>query len=131
MPTPSRRRDTIGFLGAHTQLSAGTYGQGSKRRALFAFDIAGNTPAGSTVISATFKLDVVGVPSTGPPMNSSFELHRLMAGWDEGGGTGNRGSAANTGDVTWNSVSQNSSAYPVCRPALVGGTAYGVEERIG
>jgi hypothetical protein len=33
----------------------------TRRRALFAFDIAGNIPAGATVVSATFNLDVVGV----------------------------------------------------------------------
>jgi hypothetical protein len=97
--------------GAHTHASAGTNGQGSRRRAVFAFDIAGNIPAGSTIVSATFKLDVVRVPNTGPPMNSSFELYRLTADWGEGGGTGNRGGPANNGEVTWNSPFHNSSPW--------------------
>jgi hypothetical protein len=97
--------------GAHTHVSAGATGQGSRRRAVFAFDIAGNIPAGSTIVSATFNLDVVGVPSTGPPMNSSFELHRLTADWGEGGRTGNTGAPANTGEVTWNSPFHNSSTW--------------------
>jgi hypothetical protein len=97
--------------GAHTHVSAGTNGQGSRRRAVFAFDIAGNIPAGSTIISATFNLDVVRVPSMGEPMNSSFELHRLTADWGEGGGTGNGGGPANNGEVTWNSPFHNSSPW--------------------
>ncbi len=97
--------------GAHTHASAGTNGQGSRRRAVFAFDIAGNIPAGSTIVSATFKLDVVRVPNTGPQMDSSFELHRLTADWGEGGGTGNRGGPANNGEVTWNSAFHNSSPW--------------------
>ena len=97
--------------GAHTHMSAGANGQGAMRRGVIAFDIAGNIPAGSTIVSVTLRLDVVGVPSVGGGVNSSFELHRLTADWGEGGQTGNTGDTANHGDVTWNSAFHNVSPW--------------------
>lgn len=89
-------------FGGDAHASAGRDGNlgGNPRRALFQFDL-GSIPAGSTVHSATLKLVVVKTPGF-DPVNSSFELHRLTAGWIEGTKTGNNGMPASPGEATWN-----------------------------
>ena len=71
--------------GAGSYLFAGlTKGDGGDppkvRRAVIAFDIAGNVPAGSIIQSATLTLEmsrtVVGA--------MTFDLHRLTSDWGEG-----------------------------------------------
>ncbi len=79
---------------------AGTDGTGGVRRGLLRFDLS-SIPAGSTVTSATVQLTVTRVPANGP-VNSSFDLLRLLAGWNEGTKGGNNGSTASTGEATWN-----------------------------
>ncbi|MEK7995118.1 MAG: PQQ-dependent sugar dehydrogenase, partial [Planctomycetota bacterium] len=51
--------------------------------------------------SAVVQLTVTRVPGTGP-VNSTFDLFRLLAGWNEGTKSGNNGAAASTGEATWN-----------------------------
>jgi len=89
-------------FGGDLHVSAGRDGNGggNPRRALFRFDL-GSIPAGSVINSATLKLTVVKSPAFGS-MNSTFELHRLTAGWIEGTKTGNNGMAASPGEATWN-----------------------------
>ena len=75
------------------------------RRALLAFDIASNIPAGATVESVELTLNVSMVPNAGGAID--FGLHRLNADWGEGtsnsdgqsGGGGLTGATPN--DVTW------------------------------
>src|SRR6059036_2890811 len=68
--------------GAHGWFDAGADGMGGVRRGLLRFNLAG-IPAGSTINSAVLQLTVTKVPSFGP-VNSSFQIHRLNAGWTEG-----------------------------------------------
>lgn len=71
------------------------------RRAVFAFDIAGNIPAGSTITSVTLTLHMSRTISGG----QTLTLQRLTADWGEGTShaTGEEGGGAppTTGDVTW------------------------------
>lgn len=86
--------------GATGWFDAGRDGSGGVRRGLLRFDLS-SIPAGSTVTSATLQLTVVKVPGNGP-VNSTFDLFRLLASWREGTKTGNNGAAATTGETTWN-----------------------------
>ena len=73
------------------------------RRAVIAFDITGNVPAGSTIDSVTLRLHLTRVPV--PVTNTTVTLHRVLADWGEGdsnpefqeGG----GAPASPGDATW------------------------------
>src|SRR6266516_4656426 len=87
--------------GAHGWFDAGADGMGGVRRGLIRFNLAGIS-AGSTINSAVLQLTVTKVPSFGP-MNSSFQIHRLNAGWTEGTQIGNSGALAVAGEATWNS----------------------------
>jgi uncharacterized protein (TIGR03118 family) len=86
--------------GATGWFDAGRDGAGGVRRGLLRFDLGG-IPAGSTVTSATLQLTVVKVPANGP-VNSTFDLFRLLASWNEGNKSGNGGAAATAGEATWN-----------------------------
>ncbi len=73
------------------------------RRAVLAFTIAGNVPAGATINNAQLTLyaDKVGLTTA-----FNVNLHRLLANWGEGtSNTGNsqqgRGEPPTTGDATW------------------------------
>jgi hypothetical protein len=73
------------------------------RRALLAFDVAGNVPAGATIDGVTLTLHVSQAAPTGTP--SPFALHEVLADWGEAGsnaGTpGGLGAPAQPGDATW------------------------------
>jgi hypothetical protein len=104
--------------GGANGLIAGTNANGSPRRALIAFDIAGNLPAGAVVQNVQLNLVLGAVAGGGGPgggpASVSVGLHRLLSSWGEGvaqqqnpptdslGGQG-QGIAASAGDVTWNS----------------------------
>ena len=88
--------------GAEPGVFCGVTNFALKRRAVLAFDVAGNLPAGATVVSATLVLEV-NMASGGP---LSIELHRVSADWGEStsssaGGGGGTGAASKQGDVTW------------------------------
>src|SRR5262245_6043434 len=87
--------------GGMTWFDAGRDGQGGVRRGLLRFDVS-TIPSGSTITSAVLRLTVTRVPSFGAA-NSTFDLLRLLAAWNEG--TNNAfaaGSLALTGDASWN-----------------------------
>jgi hypothetical protein len=71
------------------------------RRAMMAFDIAGNIPFGATVISATLDLHL----SLFTVFSQTVSLHALQADWGEGHsvapGAEGGGGPATTGDATW------------------------------
>jgi len=74
------------------------------RRALLAFDIASNVPAGATIDAVELTLFVDRVPPGMDPID--FGLHALSVDWGEGtsaegGGMGGGLSSATPGDVTW------------------------------
>lgn len=70
------------------------------RRALLAFDVAVEIPAGATINSVTLELHLFNNPSGG---TAPIELHPLLADWGEGtSNTGQgRGTDPTTGDATW------------------------------
>ena len=92
--------------GAGIHLFAGVTGSGGLRRALLAFDIASQIPAGSHVTRAVLTVSGAGGPGITP-----MSLHRVTANWGEGasmapagfvwGLSDGRGTAAQPGDATW------------------------------
>ena len=73
------------------------------RRGLIAFDVAGEIPAGSTILSASLTLNMSRTNLAAGPRTVS--LHRVLADWGEGtsdpfGGEGG-GAASTPGDATW------------------------------
>jgi hypothetical protein len=81
-------------------LFAGVTSRSQIRRALLAFDIAGNVPAGSTVTSVQLTLEVN--KTNFGAGTQPCTIHRLLADWGEGTSVGTGGGApATTGDATW------------------------------
>ncbi len=87
--------------GGNALLNIGRDGAGGVRRGLLRFE-PGSIPAGATVTSAVLRLTVVRAPVFAP-VNSNFQLHRVLADWVGGAQGGNSGSLAAEGEVTWNS----------------------------
>jgi hypothetical protein len=87
--------------GAGPALFAGrtSQAQGSIRRALVYFDVAGALPEGAIVESVVLTLFVT--PSHDAPR--LLRIHRAQADWGEGpsASAGGAGAAAQPGDVTW------------------------------
>ncbi|MCH9652115.1 MAG: DNRLRE domain-containing protein [Deltaproteobacteria bacterium] len=84
-------------------LFVGLVGNGSARRGLLSFDLAGSLPAGSTVnsVSLTLNVDMTGVGDV------PISLHTALSDWGEGSsnangmGGGGGGAPAVSGDATW------------------------------
>lgn len=91
-------------LGGMDAVISGTISLGAPSRGLLKFDIAAAVPANATVTSATLNLSV----PTARGFNQSYELHRVLKDWGEGGGsggggtTGVQGAPAIAGEATWN-----------------------------
>ena len=92
--------DVSNALGNH--FFAGATGTGELRRGVLAFDIAGNVPAGSTILGVTLSLNMSRTP-TGTAR--TVELHKLLTDWGEGTsvapGEEGEGAPATTNDATW------------------------------
>jgi hypothetical protein len=102
--------------GGGNAIFAGTNGDISPRRALIAFDVADSIPAGATITDVQLTLflgQVAGSGMGGGGGNSTIELHRLLADWNEGTtqqqnppndsfATLGQGAPAANGDATWN-----------------------------
>lgn len=92
--------DVSNALGQH--FFAGTTGMGELRRGVLAFDIAGNVPAGSTILGVTLSLNMSRTPTA---TARTVELHKLLADWGEGTsvapGEEGEGAPATTNDATW------------------------------
>jgi len=89
--------------GAGNALFAGNNNNSHARRALLAFDIAGNIPAGATITSAELRLSLLQAP---PNLSeTAMTLHPLTASWGEGtsnaGNPGGMGILAAARDATW------------------------------
>lgn len=93
--------------GGAAGIFSGANANGSPRRGLIAFDVAGNVPQGAIIIELQLTMYL---GNAGSALPQSIGLHRLTADWGEGtagsssptvGGSGN-GSAASPGDATWN-----------------------------
>lgn len=105
--------------GAANGLYAGTNGNSSPRRALVAFDVAGQLPPQAVISDARLTLRLAQFAGSGgsnPPaaVEQTIALHRVAALWGEGAtqqsapptdnlGTQGNGAAAAEGDATWNS----------------------------
>jgi len=87
--------------GKGENLFVGNTAMNSARRALLAFDIAGQLPADATIISATLQLQM----SKTAAGAQSLSLHRVQSDWGEGtsdaGGNEGGGTTPTTGDATW------------------------------
>lgn len=87
--------------GAGQHLFVGQTSGASTRRALVAFDIAGQIPAGATIVSATLQLQMSKTNAGAEPI----ALHKVSADWGEGTSDANAneggGVTATTGDATW------------------------------
>ena len=89
--------------GAGESLFSGRTGQpsNSRRRALVAFDVAGNVPAGAVILSVTVA--TMAPQGSSPP--TTIALHKVLADWGEGasdaGIPGGQGTDAAFGDATW------------------------------
>ena len=92
--------DVSNALGNH--FFAGETAMGELRRGVLAFDIAGNIPAGSTILGVTLSLNM---SRTGLNDARNIELHKMLAGWGEGTsvapGEEGDGAPATTNDATW------------------------------
>ena len=92
--------DVSNALGQH--FFAGETGMGELRRGVLAFDIAGNIPAGSTILGVTLSLNMSRTGSATPRI---VELHKMLADWGEGTsvapGEEGDGAPATTNDATW------------------------------
>lgn len=110
VPLARSYSDALGYLYAgRTGDNFGPY----VRRALVAFDVAAQVPAGAVIQSAQLKLKLnrAGPSSTG----SSMALHRLTETWGEGTSVnpvdGGYGAPATTGDATWLRRFYNTSSW--------------------
>jgi hypothetical protein len=88
--------------GAGQNLVAGETNAGFKNRALLAFDIAGNIPAGATVTSTNLKINMLFTSGIAGPQTQS--IHKLLQNWGEGTSVATQpgqGAPATTNDATW------------------------------
>ena len=88
--------------GGADYIFAGMTNRAEKRRALIAFDVAAQVPAGSTVTEVTLTLEMN--KTRGP--EHVISLHRVLAAWGEGNAVGagigqGAGDIAVEGDATW------------------------------
>lgn len=87
--------------GSGEEFFIGRNADNSIRRALVAFDIAGNIPAGSQIDSVALVVNMDRTIAGGHPAT----LHRLLADWGEGASVASSspgdGTTAQTGDATW------------------------------
>jgi glucose/arabinose dehydrogenase len=104
---PSRDNSLYGESGSLSngmgnRLFGGNTAVGAARRALLAFDIAGNVPAGANITDVKLVLNVSKVIDSEP---REFSLLRLLADWGEGAsnapGQEGGGDTAEPGDATW------------------------------
>src|SRR5437763_2163517 len=92
--------DRSNALGNH--FFAGETAMGELRRGVLAFDIAGNIPAGSTILGVTLSLNM---SRTGSDTPRTVDLHKVLADWGEGTsvapGEEGDGAPATPNDATW------------------------------
>ncbi|OGO38137.1 MAG: hypothetical protein A2W35_03715, partial [Chloroflexi bacterium RBG_16_57_11] len=97
--------------GAGSYFFAGQTAAGQIRRAVMAFDIAGNIPAGSTINSVMLTLNM----SRTQAGNQTVSLNRLTANWGEGTSNADanegQGAPATIGDATWLHTFYNTSFW--------------------
>lgn len=96
--------------GAGPSIFVGVTAQPGKRRALLHFDVAGQIPTGSRVLSV--ELDTFSAQSTAFLPIATY-VHRVTQDWDEGSafanGPGGAGTFAGNGSATWIHTSRGTS----------------------
>src|SRR6266540_1663236 len=94
--------DLSNAVGDHFFAGKTAQAQGSIRRGVLAFDIAGSIPAGSTITSVTLSMHASRVADN---TARTVGLYKLLADWGEGtsdaSGQEGAGAPATTNDVTW------------------------------
>src|ERR1043166_250165 len=88
--------------GAGLHFFAGMNNESEIRRGVFAFDVAGSIPHGSTIVAVSLSMNM---SRTMSDTTRIVELHKLLADWGEGtshapGGEGD-GAPAMPSDATW------------------------------
>ena len=108
--------------GKGQSIFSGLNNNSSRRRAVIAFDLAGQIPTGSTIQQVTLTLNLTRTRS----QNKTIRLYRLLADWGEGtshaSGEEGQGTTATTGDATW-----IHRFYPTVTWATAGGDYSGTE----
>jgi hypothetical protein len=99
--------------------SIGATGRGARARALLRFDVQG-IPSNAVIESASLTFRVIQSPFLAQP--SSFDAHRFLKTWNEGGGSGSTGTAAQPGETTWNSQFHSGTAWS--QPGSASGVEY-------
>ena len=95
-------------LGAVDSLAVGGTATGALARSLIRFDLTSQVPSGARIVSVRLSFHVVKIPTSGG-VPSDFELRRLLKPWNEGSKAGGpRGTAAEAGETTWNSIAHGS-----------------------
>lgn len=100
--------------GGGNGLFVGANASGSVRRALVAFDVAGEIPPGAVIENATLVATLGDYSRSNPPPSVEVSLHRLTSSWGEGTthqqippsdvlAMMGQGMPASAGDVTWDS----------------------------
>ncbi|MFZ2277075.1 MAG: PQQ-dependent sugar dehydrogenase [Prosthecobacter sp.] len=91
---------------ARGDLFSGNNANGAPRRALLSFDVTSGLPGGAQVTSASMMLNLKTAANNPGHPNATMSLYRLSTSWGEGtslaGSGGGSGTAATTGDATWN-----------------------------
>lgn len=91
----------------------GNRNNGANRRALLAFDMAANVPAGSTITGAELTLRV----SRSNTAIQTTKLHKMQVGWGEGTSDAaspeGSGAGATAGDATWIHSYFNASTWQI------------------
>jgi hypothetical protein len=85
-------------------LETGTNGVGAPGRSLVRFDLT-SIPVGAVITGVELTMTVVRVPpgdQHAGPIDSDFNVFRMLVPWTEGTGGGNAGSIAQLGETTWN-----------------------------
>ena len=97
--------------GAGSYVFVGRTKNGSLRRAVVAFDVAGNIPAGATIDDVTLTMNM----SRTTAGSRTISLRKLTADWGEAGSNApseeGNGTAAQTGDATWTQAFLDGAAW--------------------
>jgi hypothetical protein len=103
------------------------------RRALIAFDIAGNVPAGSTIDGVSLQLHCsMSAPGSGP---RTHVLRRVLSDWGEAGSDagdpGGFGASAMPGDATWTHRFWNTTPWTTLGGDFIGDSATASIDGVG
>lgn len=100
-------------VGGNLSIAVGNTAGAAPIRGLIRFDPAAVIPAGARIVAITLQLQVVRTPILPEP--ATFDLHRVLVSWGEGGGgSGNSvgtGSLAGNGEATWTSRFHGAEAW--------------------